>query len=87
MIISLKFANIRSDIRRQPLTLSITVPFLSLNFDVISFSIYQVFSINPFTNIPVFEDVDVQYKDWLTYFGGTDRPGECCYDILISVGL
>ena len=27
------------------------------------------------------------HKDWLTYFGGTDRPGELCYNFSISNDL
>ena len=33
-------------------------------------------SINPSANVFVFGDFNVHYKDWLTYSGGTDRPGE-----------
>ena len=32
----------------------------------------------------VFEDFNVHHKDWLTYPGGTDRPGELCYNFSIS---
>ena len=35
----------------------------------------------------VFEDFSVHYKDWLTYSGGTDRPGELCYNFSISNDL
>ena len=28
----------------------------------------------------VFGDFNVHHKDWLTYSGGTDRPGELCYN-------
>ena len=28
--------------------------------------------------------MNVHHKDWLTYFGGTDRPGELCYNFSIS---
>ena len=31
----------------------------------------------------VFGGFDVHHKDWLTYSGGTDRPGEICYNFLI----
>ena len=27
------------------------------------------------------------HKDWLNYSGGTDRPGELCYDFCISNDL
>ena len=29
----------------------------------------------------------VHHKDWLTYSGGTDRPGELCYNFSISNDL
>ena len=37
-----------------------------------------VLSINPSANLFVFGDFNVHHKDWLTYSGGTDRPGEFC---------
>ena len=33
------------------------------------------------------ETFNVHHKDCLTYFGGTDRPGEFCYNFSISNGL
>ena len=59
-------------------------PSLSLrtDFDSISSNIYEVVSINAFANIFVFGDFNVHHKDWLTYSGGTDRPGELCYNLL-----
>ena len=35
----------------------------------------------------VFGDFNVRHKDWLTYSGGTDRPGELCYNFSISNDL
>ena len=35
----------------------------------------------------VFGDFNVHHKDWLTYSGGTDRPGELCYNFSISSNL
>ena len=32
----------------------------------------------------VFGDFNVHHKEWLTYSGGTDRPGELCYSFSIS---
>ena len=32
-------------------------------------------------------DFNVHHKDWLTYFGGTDRPGGLCYNFSISNDL
>ena len=35
----------------------------------------------------VFGDFNVYHKDWLTCSGGTDRPGELCYNYSISNDL
>ena len=35
----------------------------------------------------VFGDFNVHHKDWLSYSGVTDRPGELCYNIPISNNL
>ena len=48
-------------------------------FDSISNNIDEVLSIIPSANVFVFGDFNVYHKDWLTYSGGTDRPGELCY--------
>ena len=48
-------------------------------FDSISSNIDEVLSMNPSANMFVFGDFNVHHKDWLTYSGGTDRPGELCY--------
>ena len=52
----------------------------------ISSNIDEVLSINP-SAVFVFGDFNVHHKDWLTYSGGTDRPGELCYDFPISNDL
>ena len=39
-------------------------------------NIDEVLSINPSANVFVFGDFNVHHKDWLTYSGGTDKPGE-----------
>ena len=54
------------------------------SFDYVSSKIEEVLSINPSANVFVFEDINVYHKDWLTYFYGTDRPGELCYNFYIS---
>ena len=41
----------------------------------------EVLSINPSANVFVFGDFNVHHKDWLTYSGGIDRPGELCYNL------
>ena len=56
-------------------------------FDSISSNIDEVLSINPSANVFVFGDFNVHHKDWLTYSGGTDRPGELCYSFSISNNL
>ena len=55
--------------------------------DSISSNIDEVLSINPSANVFVFGDFKVHHKDWLTYSGGTDRPGELCYNFSISNDL
>ena len=55
-------------------------------FDSISSNIDEVLSINP-SAVFVFGDFNVHHKDWLNYSGGTDRPGELCYNFSISNDL
>ena len=56
-------------------------------FYSISSNIDEVLSINPSANVFVFGDFNAHHKDWLTYSGGTDRPGELCYNFSISNDL
>ena len=56
-------------------------------FDSISSNIDEVLSINPSANVFIFEDFIVHHKDCFTYSGGTDRPGELCYNFSISNDL
>ena len=42
---------------------------------------------NPSVNVFVFGDFNVHHKDWLTYSGGTDQPGELCYNFSIANDL
>ena len=56
-------------------------------FDSVSSNIDEVLSINPSANVFVFGDFNIHHKDWLTYSGGTDRPGELCYNFSISNDL
>ena len=64
-------------------------PFLSLCtvFDSVSSNIDEVLSINPSANVFVFGDFNDHHRDWLTYSGGTDRPGELYYNFSISNDL
>ena len=59
--------------------------FLCTVFDSTSSSIDEVLSINPSANVFVFGDFNVHQKDWLTYSGETDRPGELCYNGLTQM--
>ena len=52
-------------------------------FYSISCNIDEVLSINP-SAVFVLRDFNVHQKDWLTYSGGTDRPGELCYITFLS---
>ena len=56
-------------------------------FDSISSNIDEVLLINPSANVFAFEDFNVYHKDRLTYSGGTDQPGELCYNFSISNDL
>ena len=53
---------------------------LCMVFYSISSNIHEVSSINPSTNVFIFGDLNVHHKDRLAYSGGTDRPGELCYN-------
>ena len=59
---------------------------LSTVFDSISSNIDEVLSSNidevPSANLFVFGDFKVHHKDWLTYSGRTDGPGELSYNFL-----
>ena len=56
-------------------------------FDSISSNIDEVLSINPSANVFVFGDFNIHHKDWLTHSGGTDQPGEPCFNFSISDDL
>ena len=53
-------------------------------FDSVSSNINDVLSINPSAHVFVFGDFNIHHKDWLTYSGGTDRPGELCFNFSYS---
>ena len=57
---------------------------LCMVFYFISSNIDEVLWINPSANVFVFGDFNGHHKDWLTYSGGTDQPGELCYNFSIS---
>ena len=61
--------------------------YLCTVFDSISSNIDEVLSINPSANIFVFGDFNFHHKDWLTYSGGTDQPGELCCNFSITNDL
>ena len=56
-------------------------------FDSISSNVDEVLSTKTSANVFVFVDFNVPHKDWLTYSGGTDQPGELCYNLFISNDL
>ena len=56
-------------------------------FHSISFNIDEVLLINPSVNRFLFEYFNIHHKDWLTYSGGTNRPGELCYNFSNSNDL
>ena len=60
---------------------------LSTVFDSISSKIDEVLLIDLSANVFVFEDFNVHHKNWLTYPGGSDRPGELRDNISISNDL
>ena len=64
-------------------------PSLSLCtvLDSVSSNTDEVLSINPSANVLVFADLNVHHKDWLTYSGETDWPGELCYNFAITNDL
>ena len=66
---------------RSPSSLLCTV------FDSISSNIDEILLINPSAKVFIFGDFNDHHKDWLTYSGGTDRPGELCYNFSISNDL
>ena len=51
-------------------------------FDSISCNIDEILLINP-SAVFVFGDFNVHHKDWLTYSGGANRPGELYYSFSI----
>ena len=55
-------------------------------FDSISSDIAEILSINP-AAVFVFGDFNVHHKDWLSYSGRTDQPGELCCKFSISNDL
>ena len=55
-------------------------------FDYVSSNIDEVLSVNP-SAVFVFENFNADHKDWLTYSGGTDQPGQLCYNFSISNDL
>ena len=60
---------------------------LCMVFYSISSNIDEVLSINPSVKVFVFGDFNIHHKDWFPYSGGTDRPGELCYNFFISHDL
>ena len=55
-------------------------------FDAILSNIYEAVLINP-SPVFVLGDFNIHHKDWLTYSGGIDTPGELCFNFPISNDL
>ena len=55
--------------------------------DSISSNINEILLISPSANVFAFGEFNANHKDWLTYFGRTDRPGEVCYVSSVSNDL
>ena len=51
-------------------------------FDTILSYIDEILTINQSASVFIFEDFNVHHKYWLTYSGGTDGPGELCYNLI-----
>ena len=68
------------------LSQSPSLSFCTVFYSILS-NIDEVLLINPSANVFVFWDFNVHHKDWLTYSGGTDQPGELCYNFSISNDL
>ena len=56
-------------------------------FYSVSSNIDEVLLINPFANVFIFGDFKINHKDWLSYSGGTNRPGEVSYNFLYQMTL
>ena len=69
------------------LLLSYSSSSLCAVFDSISSKIDVVLLINLSAHVFFFGDFTVHHKDCLTYSGGTDRPGELCYNFFNSSDL
>ena len=59
---------------------------LCMVFYSISSNTDKFLSINP-SAVFVFGDFNIHHKDWLTYSGGIDQPGELFYNFFISNDL
>ena len=58
------------------LSLCTVIDFTSSNID-------EVLLINPSATVFVFGNFKIHNKDWLTNWGGTDRPGQLCYNFSV----
>ena len=57
---------------------------LCMVFNSVSSNINKVLSVNPSASVFVFGDFNIHHKDWLTYSGGTDRPGELLWFLYLK---
>ena len=65
---------------------SLTLSLCTFSDSLLS-NIDQVLLISPSADGFVFGNFNGHHKDWLTYSGGTDRPGELCYNFLSQMTL
>ena len=56
-------------------------------FDGILYNMDKVLLINPSTNVFAFGEFSIHHRDWLTFSGGTGKPGELWYYFFISNDL
>ena len=69
-------------------SLSVLLLFpVSITFFVFVHRFDEVLSINPYADIFVFGDFNVNYKGWLTYLDATDWPGKLYYNFSFSNDL
>ena len=58
-----------------------------LIFEDVQSNIDQVLSINPSINVFTFGEFNIHHKEWLIYFGRTDRPGQAFIQTLLSAAV
>ena len=87
------FGFLRPDLSPWGLAFSVWIVFSGVFFcrswpsslwtvsDAVSSKVGKVLSIEPSANSFVYKEINALYKNWMIYFGGTDRPGELCCNV------